>query len=219
MAEVDETTPPPAAPARRIRLRRGPVPGVDRFNAMVTGGTLLVSVVALVFTALTLSDQQSVNEMQLELNTIERQRQLRIYSSRVSMWVQVGDEASTVRPRGLDVQIANRSPVPVRAVTAYAHLLKADGATAERGIVLGDIPPCSQISYRVFARSPWAIERRDHVESFGLSLVFLERTNTWRLTYRDLEPTAADQAKSDPEGAVGAITDDATPLSDCGEGA
>ncbi|GAA1387000.1 hypothetical protein [Catellatospora chokoriensis] len=180
---------------------------------------LIVSVLALVVTALTLQDQRRVNELQTELNNFERQRQLRIYASRVSTWIQVGDDASSVRPRGLDILVSNRSPVPVRSVTPFLPLIGDDGVAGVRGVDVGDIPPCAEVTFRVFARSPQSIQRKEQSASFGVYVVFAETTNVWALTSHGLDLTRAELNPADTTGALGYIRGSQEPLADCGEGA
>ncbi|GIH09452.1 hypothetical protein Rhe02_75190 [Rhizocola hellebori] len=222
MADGDEATsdlelaPAPSPTTRRIpAYLRKP----EHLNAAFSGLALVVAVLALIVTVLTLNDQRKVNMLQIELNNFERQRQMRIYASRVSTWVQVGDEASSVKPRGLDIQMSNRSVVPIRSVTPFLPLVDNAGVTSTVGVDLGDIPPCTQIFYRVFARSPQSIERREQRASFGVFVVFSETVNVWKLTSHGLDLIPADQHVPDTTGILGVVRESSAPLADCGEGA
>jgi hypothetical protein len=207
---------PVTAASRRVG-RRLLTP--EHLNAYFSGLALVVSIMALIVTALTLSDQGKVNALQIEVNNFERQRQLRVYASRVSTWIQVGEEASSVKPRGLDIQVSNRSPVPIRSATPFLPLIDDSGTTSTRGVDLGDIPPCTEITYRVFAREPQSIERKEQAASFGVYVVFSETTNVWKLTSHGLELTSAQQNQADTTGMIGVIRENSAPLADCGEGA
>ncbi|GIG59918.1 hypothetical protein Lfu02_42900 [Longispora fulva] len=209
--------PPPAPPPRRVLLAYLSNP--EHLNALFSFLALVVSIAALIVTTLTLSDQRKVNALQIELNTFERQRQLRVYASRVSMWVQVGEDASSVKPRGLDIQVSNRSPVPVRSATPFVPSVDAAGVHGTLGVDVGDIPPCTEITYRVYARPPQSIRREEQSAAFGVYVVFAETVNVWKLTSHGLEPATASQYRPDQTGTLGVIRLSSTPLADCGEGA
>jgi len=196
----------------RTRVNR-----LDYVNTWFSGLAVIVSAVALILTGVTLADQQVVNSHQIDLDNLQYQRQQRVYASRVSIWVQVGEEATSVRPRGFDIQVANRSPVPIRSVTMYVPLIGRSDEEFTGSVVVGDMPPCTQVSFRVFARAPVSIERRDEQASFGVSMVFSETVNTWRLTNDGLDLLTAKPPGE--TGAVGAIRDDPRDLAVCGEGA
>ncbi|WP_155368086.1 hypothetical protein [Catellatospora vulcania] len=138
-------------------------------GAVVAALALLISLMALVFSADGWRQQHALNEQQHELNQLARERQLRVYSSRVALWAEFGAESSSTLPAGLDVSVQNRSPVPLQRIRLAAMLDGGSPAAAE----LRDLPPCTISTFRL-APPDSAGFARDQDSQLSYNLVTLQ---------------------------------------------
>ncbi len=176
---------------------------------------LIGSAVALVYTANAWEAQKTLNEQQIALNTVTQQRERRVYSSRVALWATVGTDFSSVRPAGIDINVQNRSPVPLRRMRLLVPL--ESGRVAEARIE--DLPPCSGRTMRIAppAGERFAPTSEQWLGYAAVELEFKETDRFWRLgeqglTQLDFEspPNTDHLQRSSP--AELAVTD-------CSEGA
>jgi hypothetical protein len=152
---------------------------------------VLAAIVALWVSAkaLTISDetwrsQRVLNSQQIELNEQSQRRDQQVYSSRVSMWATIGTVSSSVLPRGLDVHLQNRAPVPLHGVRIIAPLRQG-----EASVELGDLPPCVIDTLRIAPPTggSFAAVRNAWLGYTSLSLVFTETGRGWRVTADRIE--------------------------------
>jgi hypothetical protein len=128
----------------------GPAASNPRWQTGVSIVSTLIAALALLVTGLTLMDQQTFNDEQidfnrhqLKINDAEQARREAAYASRVYFWTY--DESRDYDDLALTLRIENRSPAPLtRAGVIFSKDADRPFAIADPGI----IPPCSSVTLR-----------------------------------------------------------------------
>lgn len=165
----------------------------ERRQLRVASIQAVVAVVALIISTYTIAQQVHLNRQQLQLNEQQHRlneysamREERKYSTRVAMWSAPGDAYfSSVLPRGINLSIQNRSPVPLRNVHVRATL--ASGHVG--GVSLPEMPPCTIRRYRIAPPEGEGFKKDNgrFARYVGLSLYFWVDNNYWLLTSDNLK--------------------------------
>ena len=153
------------------------------FSGAVAAVALCVAVGAFV-------GQAKINSQQVQFNQHAEDRIERIYSSRVALWAVIGRRTTSVLPAGLDVQIQNRSPVPILDVSIVAPLVQGSGPAKPGRVQLGSVPPCTISSVRIAPPEGWALRKTPDawLGYQDLSLLFSAAGRRWSLTPSGLGP-------------------------------
>ncbi|WP_203913501.1 hypothetical protein [Rhizocola hellebori] len=176
---------------------------------------LIGSAAALVYTAKAWDAQKTLNEQQIALNTVTQERQRRVYSSRVALWATVGTDFSSIRPAGIDINVQNRSPVPLRRMRLLVPL--ESGRVAEARIE--DLPPCSGRTMRIAppAGERFASTSEQWLGYAAVALEFEETGRFWRLGEKGL--TQLDSESPPNTAHLQRTVPAELSVTDCGEGA
>jgi type II secretory pathway pseudopilin PulG len=213
---------PPTREQREAALLRA------QTGATVVG--VVVSVLALLVSAVAwrsqagINDQQRdinvqqrrMNEQQLELNRRAATREDRIYASRVAVWATVGRQDSSLQPAGLDVSVQNRSPVPLYDVRVSA-LIGANRALAETPI--DNLPPCTVARFRLapLPGDQFSRTERQYLGYTALRLAFTETGRGWLLDGSRLEGPIPPAPSTAPRELRVAAMQPPESVGDCGE--
>jgi hypothetical protein len=176
---------------------------------------LIGSGAALVYTAKAWDEQKTLNEQQIALNKVTKERERRVYSSRVALWATVGTDFSSVRPAGIDINVQNRSPVPLRRMRLLVPI--ESGRIAE--LRIEDLPPCSGRTMRIAppAGERFAATSEQWLGYAAVTLEFEETGRFWRLGDKGLTQLDAESATNADQ--LQRTTPTERSVTDCGEGA
>lgn len=188
-------------------------------QARATWFSGVIAALALCIAAGAFLGQAKINSQQVQLNRYAEDRIERIYSSRVALWAVIGSRTTSVLPAGLDVQIQNRSPVPILDVSIVASLVQASGPAIPGRVQLGSVPPCTISSVRIAPPDGWALRKTPDawLGYQDLSLLFSAAGRRWSLTPGGLDPATDAVPTTVPDLIVVPLGQ--KPADTCGEAA